>query len=421
MRKSIILIAIAVIGSLLAHFLLEDRGMAMIQWRGVEYRTSVPGFIMVLALGYLLLRLFIRMFRAPRKFGQAVSAQRQNRARRKLNRGLIEMAEGNWKRGEAMLAQGARSGDMPLLNYLNAARAAQLQGEHERRDNWLMLAYEQDADASTAVLLTQADLQISHQQYEEALATLRKVEEMQPGHTHAQVMLATIYERLEDWGSLYTLTPKLKKIKKSPAQNEITRLIGVAGRHRMNAAGIAGDTSLINKTWQGFAMKTRKEPAMVSAYAEALQNAGASDQAESIVKKTLAANWNEELAMLYGRVEGSAPKKQLTTAEGWLKTRGDNPGLLITVARLSMRNELWGKARSYLESAIAIQPRADAYQIYGELLTQLGETENAATAFRQGLALMTGGVSLTPALTGPDAEAAASSGTSGEDSSSPDS
>ncbi|MEM7083079.1 MAG: heme biosynthesis HemY N-terminal domain-containing protein [Pseudomonadota bacterium] len=404
MRKSLLLLLLAILVSGLTHFLMQDRGYVLINFRGLAFESSVPGLILMLALIYLLIRGLIYLFRAPRKFGQAVSAQRQQRARRKLNRGLIEMAEGNWKKGEAMLAQGAKSGDMPLLNYLNAAKAAQLQGEHERRDNWLMLAYEHEPDASTAVLLTQAELQIAHEQYEEALATLRKVEDSNPKHTHAKVLMGTIYEKLGDWESLYALVPTLRKIKKSPAMADITRLIDAASRHQLVAAGAQGDKALVNKTWQGLTLAARKEPELVACYARALCECDDHGQAEKVVNKAMGVQWSAELASLYGNIETDAPKKQLAVAESWLQSRGDDSTLLIAAARLAMRSELWGKARSYLESSLSIDPKPHAYQLYGELLTQLGETDNATAAFRQGLALMTGGVNLTPVLTGPDQE-----------------
>ena len=62
---------------------------------------------------------------------------------------------------------------------------------------------------------------------------------------------------------------------------------------------------------------------------------------------------------------------------------------LTALVRQAMRNELWGKARSYLESSIAIRADPEAYHIYGRLLEQLGEREDAAEAFRSGLLLAT--------------------------------
>ena len=66
-----------------------------------------------------------------------------------------------------------------------------------------------------------------------------------------------------------------------------------------------------------------------------------------------------------------------------------------------MANELWGKARSYLESSIAIDPAPESYALYGTLLDRLGENERAALAFRSGLALVDGRAMTVPALEPP--------------------
>jgi HemY protein len=50
-----------------------------------------------------------------------------------------------------------------------------------------------------------------------------------------------------------------------------------------------------------------------------------------------------------------------------------------------MRNEIWGKARSYLENAIANGAAPEAYAELGHLLEQLGEHEAAREVYRKGL------------------------------------
>ena len=83
---------------------------------------------------------------------------------------------------EKNLMRHATDSEMPLITYVAAARAAQLQGEHERRDAHLRRAFEQIPEAHVAVLLTQAELQIAHKQHEQALATLRRLQEVDPDH-----------------------------------------------------------------------------------------------------------------------------------------------------------------------------------------------------------------------------------------------
>ncbi|NNF40872.1 MAG: heme biosynthesis protein HemY, partial [Woeseiaceae bacterium] len=84
----------------------------------------------------------------------------------------------------------------------------------------------------------------------------------------------------------------------------------------------------------------------------------------------------------------SDTSKQLKRAEGWLKNHGDDPDLLLAAARLCLKNELWGKARSYLETVLSLRPTPEAYQEYGALLTQMGEADAAALAYRDGLGMV---------------------------------
>jgi HemY protein len=105
----------------------------------------------------------------------------------------------------------------------------------------------------------------------------------------------------------------------------------------------------------------------------------------------------------YGELRTGNVSRQLRQAETWLKDRPEDPVLLCTAARLCMASELWGKARSYLESSLALAPDPGAYALYGQLLNQLGEESAASDAFRQGLKLA-GNVDLdVPMLDAPGA------------------
>ena len=61
---------------------------------------------------------------------------------------------------------------------------------------------------------------------------------------------------------------------------------------------------------------------------------------------------------------------------------------MLAAAKLCIASDLPGKARSYLESSLALEAGPDAYALYGRLLAQLGEDERALTAFRAGLGLV---------------------------------
>ena len=61
-----------------------------------------------------------------------------------------------------------------------------------------------------------------------------------------------------------------------------------------------------------------------------------------------------------------------------------------SLRQLAARAELYGKARSYLETSIAIKPRLEAYQLLASLMEQLGERERALKALNDALAFAVG-------------------------------
>jgi HemY protein len=211
MKFGAIVVAALIISAIAAHLLLGDPGYVAINFRGYLIEMSVPVLISIVVLLVISIWLVRRMVQAPRRLGEAAGRYRAGRAGQKLTLGMIEVAEGNFARGEKLLARAASTSDAPLFNYLQAARAAHLQGKDERRDEWLKLAYEQTPEAANAVLLTQAELQLDREQYEQALATLRRIEENSRNHSHALALLGRLYFRLKDWSHLAEILPRLRK------------------------------------------------------------------------------------------------------------------------------------------------------------------------------------------------------------------
>ena len=385
MKFSIIFVVAALLSVFAAQFLFADPGYVAISFRGYLIEMSVPALIFI--AGALLFGIWFvgKMIMAPRKLGEAAGRYRAGRAGEKLTRGMIEVAEGNFARGEKLLARAAGTSDSPLFNYLQAARAAHLQGKDERRDEWLKLAYEQTPEATNAVLLTQAEFQLDREQYEHALATLRRIEENSADHSYAAALLGRLYFRLEDWQQLGELLPRLNKHKRIKAETLDLWTIRV---HRENLRR-AADGESINAAWKEVPKRHKSDMQILEAWYDGLIRVGLHEKAEKDLAAALKQDWRGPLVRLFGLVEGPDASKQLKRAETWLAKRGEDPDLLLTAARLCLRNELWGKARSYLESVISLRPTPEAYSEYGRLLNQLGEADAAADAYRDGLGMVT--------------------------------
>jgi HemY protein len=386
MKFGIIVVVALILSALAANFLLQDPGSVVITFRGKIVEMSVVVLGMFVILLFVSIWAISYLVKAPRKLGEAAGRYRSGRAGQRLTRGVIEVAEGNFAKGERLLARAAGASEAPLLNYLQAARAAHLLGKDERRDTWLKQAYENLPGAANAVLLTQAELQLDQDQYEQALATLRRIEENSPNHSHALMLLGRLYYRLEDWDNLGKLLPKLRKhgrLDSSVLEEWSIRVY----REQLDSAS---DGAALEEIWKDIPKEFKSNIEIVDSWFTNLIRAGLKEKAEREIASELKRNWRQPLVHHYGLVEGPDGAKQLKQAEAWLKDHGEDPELLLATARLCLRNELWGKARSYLETVIAIRPTAEAFQEYGRLLNQLGEGDAAAEAYREGLNLVAG-------------------------------
>ena len=398
MKFGIIVVVALIVSAFATHFLLADPGSVDIFIRGYRVQMTVPVLVVLAVLLVFSVWLIRKIIVAPRRLGEAAGRYRSARSGQKMTRGMIEVAEGNFARGEKMLGRAASTSDSPLFNYLQAARAAHLQGRDERRDEWLRLAYQETPEAANAVLLTQAEFQLDREQYEQALATLRRLEEDSKNHAHALALMGRLYYRLEDWPALEELLPRLRK----NAQIKPETLEKWTIRVHREALDKAADAEVLDHTWKSVARNLKKEPALLEAYYTGLMRAGLHDRTEKELAAALKSNWRGPLVRLFGLVEATDTTKQLKRAEGWLKNHGEDPDLLLAAARLCLRNELWGKARSYLETVISMRPTPEAYQEYGALLAQMGEADAAADAYRDGLGMVA--AKPLPAITHVDEE-----------------
>jgi HemY protein len=383
-KFGIIVVVALFVSAFATHFLLTDPGYVVINFRGYVIEMSVPvlaGLAIALVLAVWLIR---KIIVAPRRLGEVAGRYRSARSGQKLTKGMIAVAEGNFARGEKMLGRAASTSDSPLFNYLQAARAAHLQGRDERRDEWLRLAYEETPEAANAVLLTQAELQLDRGQNEQALATLRRLEEESKDHAHALALMGRLYFELEDWDALAKILPRLGK--KTQLTSETLEKWTI--RVHKEALDKAADADVLDETWKGIGRKLKVDLSLLESYYLGLMRVGLHERAEKELAGELKTNWRGPLVRLFGLVEATDTTRQLKRAEGWLKNHGEDPDLLLAAARLCLRNELWGKARSYLETVISMRPTPEAYNEYGNLLTQMGEADAAADAYRDGLGMV---------------------------------
>ena len=383
-------------------YIEDDAGLITVVISGWTIQTSFSFFIIsmlvLFLLSHFILRLISRLWRMPRELGRWQENRHQRLSEKYLSRGLMALIEGNWNKAEVSLIKGAPHSQSSLVNYLGAARAAQQLGATERRDDYLLKAYRDDPDAEVVIGLVQAELQIKQQQTEQALATLTRLHDQKPKQDKVKKMLLHAYADLKDWNAMLKLLPKIEHAGIFTREQIQAKQLEAYGGLLKNIS-LDGDKEKLNNAWLNIPRKIRTEFHLIEVYTEEKLKLSDSSDCEPLIHKALKNQWDLALVDLYGQVEGKEKAKQLKFAESFLSSHARNSVLLLTLGRLSARNKLWGKARTYLEESIEINSLPETFRTLASVLDELGEHEAAAVYYQRGLELATvsvgsGGVKL---------------------------
>ena len=385
----LLILVILVLGAVL--LVRDDPGFVLVRYRDFSVETSLAFALVALFVAAVALHYAIKLLRGVWRLPGAVQRRSQNRridkARRQLNQGLIDLAEGRFEQAENSLTRMVEFSDSPLLHYLAAARAAQLQGKHDARDQYLMEAHETNPNAEIAIGVTQAELQLEHAQSEQALATLTHLRSVAPRHDYVLMLLARVYHELEDWPALVDLLPDVSR--KKLLKPDRLRQMEIAGyRGLLQQAAAAGQQGF-DKAWSKIPKPLQTDPAMLGHYFDLMaRKRWHGGSAEQLVVKALDNQWDDDLIEIYGRFEAKDANSQLARAEKWLDDFGHNENLLLALGRIAMRARLWGKAQGYFEASIGVRATPAACLALAELHAEhLQQPDEAAEFYRQGLKL----------------------------------
>ena len=127
----------------------------------------------------------------------------------------------------------------------------------------------------------------------------------------------------------------------------------------------------------------RIDPALAATAARYQLALGANAKAQSILEQSLEREWNASLVALYGDAAGDDALPQIERAEKWLRDHARDPALLLALGKLCMHQGLWGKAQSYIEASLALEPTHAGHMTLAALMERLGKSQEAILHFRR--------------------------------------
>jgi len=384
------ILSLAVIVMAAVLLVQKDPGFVLVKYGDYSVETSLAFGIVAVAIAALLIHFIFRVlmgiWQLPGSVKRQSRGRRFNKSRRLLNQGLIDLAEGRFDQAESNLVKLVEFSESPLVHYLAAARAAQLQGKHDERDSYLKAAHEARPEAEMAIGVTQAELQLAHQQLDQSLATLTHLRGIAPRHNHVLRLLARVYFELEDWQSLVELLPEIRK-KKLLKDSILQNMEGKSYRGFLAAA--KSNQAALEKAWAMIPKAAQTDAELILFYIKLSNRASSnSSSVEQLIIKALDQKWDNRLVEAYGLFKSINPNEQLKRTEKWLGDYAKNENLLLALGRICIRARLWGKAQSYLEASIGVKAMAASCLVLAKLLDdQLHENAKASQYYQKGLEL----------------------------------
>jgi len=363
-----------------------DPGYLLIAFGSYTFETSLFALLVTIAILYLLAKLILMVFRWINpwyliRFGRNYKDKLKAKSRSKTVEGLLYFTRGNWDSSYKLLTKGMKDPDATVVNYLAAAYAAYERGDKNVWMQSLEKAESEYPSARSTINSLKAQLLFKSNQLEQCVAVLQQMKANSLNDHSLLQLLKEVYLKLEDWEQLEKLLPSLEKneVIDSDEAESIRVRIFMENLYAMSSrrADFSDDEIIqqLEKAWKKGPANYKQDERIVKHYADILLKLNRVDLAAKVIETVLNNAWSDVLVARYGEIDFGNSHKHLLIAEGWLQARGGNAHLLLSLGRLAMRNELWGKAREYFETSIEIASIAAAHGELARLLKHLGETQ----------------------------------------------
>jgi HemY protein len=384
MRLALWSLVLAAVAVGVALFASHSTGYVVIVSAPYRIELSVNLLVFLVLAGYFAFYFLTRLVATLAAVPARVSAYRIERERLRLrgafNDALLAFFQGRYASAEKSAAVAIASEENKGVAAIIAARSAHELGRFSERELFLDQARGAAPEVDQARLTTLADLLVSQGRHAEALAVLHDLSARDSRNLRLLRLKLEAEQALGDWDEVLATTGALVKLGGlGPAEAAAAR----RAAHLGNLGRKATDAAALSAYWKQLPTDMRVDPALAASAARYHLALGANDQAQSIIEQSLEREWSASLVALYGDAAGEDALPQIERAEKWLRDHARDPALLLALGKLCMHQGLWGKAQSYIEASLALEPTHDGHMTLAALMERLGKSQEAILHFRR--------------------------------------
>ncbi len=366
----------------------HSAGYALLVYSPYRIELSLNLFVILLlavfAASYGAVRLAVHTLNLPAYVRTFRQARRRDKAREAMDDALLAFYEGRYARAERLAAIARAARDAPLATASRAARAAQELKAYDRRDSYLAQAEEVGRDRPEPRLMTQAGLLLDQRDFQQALQSLKELQTTTRKNLAALRLELKAQSQAKNWDQVLKLVAQLER---REAIDPIQAAQQKISAHQENLKRKRQDLADLRDYWQKIPGADKTNSKIARSAAQGFLAFRQCQAAMDIITASLESQWDSDMVRLYGECLGKDTLKQIERAENWLKQHPQDAALLQTLGRLCAKQELWGKAQSYLDASLSIEPNAGTHLELAHLLEKIGRTDEAGKHYRESMAL----------------------------------
>ncbi|MDO5072807.1 MAG: heme biosynthesis HemY N-terminal domain-containing protein [Neisseria animaloris] len=345
----------------------------------INLHAFILGLIALVVVLYLLVRLIAGILNVPGRMQRFGVARKGRQAATALNNAGLAFFEGKFQKAEqeaAKVLANKEAGDNRTLALMLGAHAADQMDDTALRDRYLQDIESLPAKQQLSRYLLLAESALTRRDYPAAENHLAAAAQINPSLTRlVRLQLRYAFDK----GNALEVLDKADKLVKAGAISDYEaeqyqnwayhRLLALASDHN----GLKVCLKRIPEH-----LKTGE---LCIAIAEKYERLGLYGHVVKWVEKyyphTLQAELLETFVQSVRFLNDKEQRKAIDLADGWLQAHPNNAKLLMYLGELAYGKQLWGKAQTYLEASLAIDPSMPARLALAKVFDETEQPEKA--------------------------------------------
>lgn len=379
-------LAIILIGLCISPFFAGMNGYLYLAFWDYEIEMGVFTAIIGLILFYCLLQLvewclvfILNIILSSRLLPEK---WRKKAARKHTLTGALALAEEDWAVAEKAMAKGAEKGEIPSLNLLAAARAAQHLNDMQSRDGYLLEA-EKEPMAITAVGITRTRYLLQQGDLAAAREQLDKLSPSSKSKMPLLKLAIELYQAQTDFSSLKLLLPIIKK-RQLLSEAAFTEL-SVATNHALLISATKNSEQELEKVWHWLSRSERKEMSNLALYCTGLGQYERKAEALKLLMKQLKHSPSPEILTGLGELLLPSDIDERELIFSMEKKHSEDINFQILLAKLHQQNKEYRRSMEYWKNICKMQPSQAHWLALGDTQEHLGEQNNAIQSYRHAI------------------------------------